>query len=97
MTLKLTPRLLSLIDSSSHCAKMVVIATGDGDIDISDAQAILTRLSIIDGRSMLLLACLNVEDIEADFDAISISDEVEFMVAAEEFIKEIERTLEEAK
>lgn len=95
MTQDLTTRLLALMDASNICAQHVVSAFGAGTIDSGDSQAILARLSVIDGRSMLLLACLNVEEIEADFDRISFKDEVEFMDSAFVFIEEIQGAMEE--
>jgi hypothetical protein len=83
------------MDASNLCAQRIVSAFGAGTIDSDDSQAVLTRLSVIDGRSMLLLACLNVEEIEADFDRISLKDEVEFMDAAFVFIEEIQVAMEE--
>ncbi|WP_338924406.1 hypothetical protein V0M98_32860 (plasmid) [Pseudomonas silesiensis] len=96
MNTELTPRLLSLMDSSFKCGQLALVALGKGVIDSDDFKTIIARLGVIESRSMLLLACLNVEEIEADLTQISLPDEIEFMDGADLFIREIQAIIAEA-
>ncbi|WP_274644025.1 hypothetical protein [Pseudomonas serbica] len=96
MKAELTPRLVALMDSSAQCAKVALRALARGAIDIDDFKTIVARLSVIESRSILLIACLNVEEVKADFTEISLPDEIEFMGAAEVFLTEIQAMMDEA-
>jgi hypothetical protein len=96
MNTELTQRLVSLMDSSAQCAKHTLAALAKGVIDIDDFKTIVARLSVIESRSILLIACLNVDEVEADFSEISLDDEIEFMGAAEVFLSDIKAAMDEA-
>lgn len=96
MTKNLNPRLIAQMEASNQCAQLVLSAVAKGALDAKDCTDILSRLSVIDARSMLLIACMNIDEIEADFTKISLTDEIRFMDGADVFIKHIQELVEGA-
>ena len=91
----LSTRIVNLIESSKSCVDRVLDGMVTGVLDEDDTKGLIARLSVIDSRSMLLFACLNVDQIEADFSNINLDEEIEFIAASEHFITEITTILTE--
>jgi len=91
----LSTRIVNLIESSKSCVDRVLDGMVTGVLDEDDTKGLIARLSVIDSRSMLLFACLNVDQIEADFSNINLDEEIKFIAASEHFITEITTILTE--
>lgn len=92
----LRTRLVNLTESAKNCVDGVLNAMVTGELDEDDTKGLIARLGVIDSRLMLLSACLNVEQIEADFSNINLDEEIEFIAASEKFITDITTILTES-
>lgn len=81
-----TARLLQIMESSTNVVNRVLSIDG---VDDESIMAIVTRCSLIESRSLMFLSCLNDAEMEKVLKDINIDDELLFMDASEEFIKDI--------
>jgi hypothetical protein len=81
-----TARLLKIMESATHVANKVLSMDG---VDDESIMAIVTRCSLIESRSLMFLSCLHDANMEQVLKEISVDDELLFMDASEEFIKDI--------
>lgn len=86
-----TARILDVMESSTKCA---VNLLSKDSIDSESVMEIIARLSIIESRMLMFLACLHQDDIEDAVADIVTEDEIAFMSAAEAYILDVNRALE---
>lgn len=87
-----TARVLGILESSTLCANRILASDS---VDDESIMAIIARLSIIESRLLIFLSCLHDEFMEKAIKKMNVDDEILFMDAAEEFIKEVSEILKE--
>jgi hypothetical protein len=87
-----TARLLKIMEASTKVANQVLSMDG---VDDGAIIAIVSRCSLIESRSLMFLSCLHDEHMELALKEISVDDELLFMEASEEFIKDIGEMLDQ--
>jgi hypothetical protein len=87
-----TARALQIMEKSSLCASMTL---GHNRLNEADTIGIISRLTMIESRLLLFVSCLNDTGMEKAIADMNVADEIEFMDAADEFLKEISDVLGE--